>query len=354
MIEPYAQAETETTLILDFSLVKVWDIAAVLWLIVALHHYRHNVGLSYLLRLPEGKDGMKPSDFDDYERSADYLRRWEFNKGLKNIASNVDSLLVPQQKEYFSPERPKHFYPDRKIIDNESLLQSLVSRRLVQIRNLSDPIFLGAKAISPQSIADCVRYFQSERIGDILNIQCGIEKRTADLFSDHLLTEALMNVQEHPNATIGLVAISLMGNTKELILSVVDNGDAIPQTIYPRYYRDLKSPEKRQAENIPSYNRQALPVEEKAKITNYATRAGVTRKMGMESQGKGMGLTYIKNDTVNTFKGKLRILTDGLCLKYEGGAAEDPKAEGWPHSWTGNLLRIAIPIEPHLQLRDVK
>ncbi len=344
VVDPHVDSADQATLIMDFSRVRVWDIAALLWLVVALHYYRHNAGLSYLLRLPEGTDAMSEGDRDAFDKSADYLRRWNFSAGLANIVPDVDSILVKEQKGYFSEDTPRRFYLDRKALDDRGLLQSLISRRLVGIRNLADPMFPGPRAVTSDHITDCVTRFQSERIGDILYSQCRIDKRTGDLFSDHLLTEALMNVQEHPNATIGMVAISVVGGSKELVLSVVDNGDPIPQTIFERYRRDHE-PKGVLDPSVPStYDRIAMHGELKAKVVDYAMQPGVTRKTGLEEQNAGMGLTYIKKDTLDTFHGKLRVVTDSLCLRYSGSSEDEPEKDDWPHKWSGNLLRIAIPL----------
>jgi hypothetical protein len=300
--------------------------------------------LTFWLRLPEGKPEMGPKDRDDFDKSADYLRRWAFDTALQNVDSDVDSLLVPEQRGFFASTGPKRFYQDRKVEDNQRVLQSLISRRLVAIRNLAEPSTNGGQRVSAGRISDCVRQFQSERIGDILAAQCGIDKRKADLFSDHLLTEALLNVKEHPNATVGMVAISLMGNTNELVLSVVDNGDSIPETIYPRFRSDHKQGEKAFIESVPAYRKGELTAAQRAEVAHHATRKGVTRKTGAESVNAGNGLTYIKDDSLDTFRGKFWIYTDGVCLRYSAESREKPEVDEWPFSWRGNLLRIAIPL----------
>ena len=204
----------------------------------------------------------------------------------------------------------------------------------------------GLVPISPDKISECIRQFQSERIGDILNTQCAIEKRKADLFSDHLLTEALLNVQEHPHATIGLVAISTMGRSNELILSVVDNGASIPETIYPRYLRDKSLKKDKEGPETSEYQRDKIKPSLRGEITNHATQKGVTSKIGPESLNAGMGLTYIKEDSINEFRGKLTIITDSIKLTYVNDANAEPKTDEWYHGWRGNLIRIAIPVGP--------
>jgi len=345
-VEPYANTDSPTpTLILDFSAVMVWDISALLWLVVALEHYRRNEGLSFLLKLPDDDRS------DNSARSADYLRRWRFDKGLQIIDFEVCNLLIPTQKDYFNPPEPRRYFLEEKAKSESGLLDSLISRRLAEIRSLSDNSLMESVPISSEGITDCIKMFQAERIGDILKTQCGIEKRKADLFADQLITEALLNIQDHPNATIGLIAISLMGNTNELILSVVDNGDSIPQTIYKRYLHDTtiqtigsvweKSDES--FEHAP-YDRNKMSLEEKIAITHHATQKGVTRKKGSKSNQAGMGLTYIKEDSIGEFNGKLTIITDHLKMTYKGNVDLSPETSEWFQGWRGNLLRIAIPL----------
>ena len=339
-VEPYINANPPTTLIMDFSSVRIWDIASLLWMVVGLDHFRRDAGLAFRIRLPEARHGMSEADRDAVEKSADYLRRWRFDRALEHIDSDITRLLVPDQQRYFNPPEPKRFYVASKVIDDTRLLQSLISRRLTEIRNLSDPSFTGTAPISPEKISKCIREFQAERIGDILTAQCAIEKRKSDLFSDHLLTEALLNVQEHPNATIGLISISLMGKTGELILSVVDNGESIPSTIFSKYHSD-------QAKSLlPStYTRAGLDAKTIGEITDYATQPGVTRKTGPFVEKTGMGLTYIKEDTLNIFQGKLTIVSDGVKVTYTKDGGGVPAITNWSHPWRGNLLRIAIPVQ---------
>jgi len=290
-------------IILDFSLVKVWDIGALLWLSVGLHHYRHQRGLKFLLKLPDAKKWEEGAEPEAFRRSADYLRRWEFNTALENIDADVDALLVPEQRGFFKGG-PRKYYLESTIEDESNVLQSLISRRLVQVRNLTDPAFTGSAQISPTRISQCVKDFQTSRIGDILATQCQIAKRDADIFSDHLVTEALMNVLEHPNATIGLVSISVMGNTNELILAVADNGDSMAETILDRFNSD-------NGDNLKGKRLADLSSAQAASLVDFATKPGISRKPQSGERQFGMGLSYIKEDTVGGFGGRLQILSAG-------------------------------------------
>jgi hypothetical protein len=140
----------------------MWDIAAVLWLVVALDHYRRNAGMSIRLRLQEGRSAMSERDRHDFDKSADFLRRWRFDRGLQNIDADVSNILVPEQRGYFDPPDPRRFYLAAREPDESGLLQSLMSRRLTEIRCLSDPSFTGSNPISPERISQCIREFQAE------------------------------------------------------------------------------------------------------------------------------------------------------------------------------------------------
>lgn len=344
-VDPYAQAQVEQPLILDFSLVKVWDIAALLWLVIALQHYRQ-AGVSFRLKLPEGDpEKHKTSDRDEYDKSADYLRRWAFRNALLNLSPDPETLLVPEQQAYFSPPEPRRFYKERSQADETGVLQSLISRRLVHIRNLAGPPRSGKSSISNDRITECIADFQSARMGDILHVQCGINKRDADLFAEHLLTEALLNVREHPNASIGLIALSTLGAVNQLVLAVADNGDSIPSTIFPAYCADHLEMVNRGSVR---YNKDLLAPAQRAELIHYATQPGVTRKIPFLDKSKqiGMGLTYIREDTVNTFKGRLRIVADNVIVTYEPDSSDPFTWREWGHSWKGNLLRITIPLSP--------
>ena len=64
-----------------------------------------------------------------------------------------------------------------------------------------------------------------------------------------------------------------MGNSKELILNVVDNGDSIPRTIYPRYCSDTPAA---QASLGSAYEQTKISSAQRAEIVDHATKPGVT------------------------------------------------------------------------------
>ena len=115
------------------------------------------------------------------------MRRWGFQNALLNLSAEPAALLVPEQRDFFAEGQPRRFYLERPQVDDVGLLQSLISRRLVHIRNLAEPTQHGPSVISADRITETIAAFQSARMGDILHAQCGIPKRDADLFAEHLL-----------------------------------------------------------------------------------------------------------------------------------------------------------------------
>ena len=229
-----------------------------------------------------------------------------------------------------------------------------MSKSLAPIRNLVDFESTGIKKITDAEISKCISDFQTARIADILERQCGLDKRKADLFSDHLLTEGLVNVKEHPNASIGMIATSVLGKSGELILAMVDNGDAISRTIYKTFLdSDLPSTEDKK-EFPEEYERVSLSIKQRSYLTNFATLPGISRKerahisetdsrIDDKQYQVGMGLHYIRKDIVETFEGSFKIVSGGVSVNFfkTDNSFVYKKCD---YKWRGNLLRISIPI----------
>lgn len=327
-IDPYASSVSRYPFILDFSKVKVWDIASLLWIIVALHHYLQK-GFKFLLRLPEPKPGMDKKKFKAFEKSAEFLRRWKFDVGLKNLTSDPRNLLVPEQKNYFDHKNFK-YYKNRKVLLEDGKENSLISQRLTCIHNLSNINAIGNKRIERELIDNCIDEFEAEDISSIISRRCGINIDRSDLFVDVILSEALNNTYDHADATIGLVTVGILGATKELILAVADNGLTIPMTIFEKF-KEIKNLKIEYMDST---------VEDRAEATNIATWEGVSSK----PENDGMGLYFIKKYTLKEFGGKLRILTDSSLLNFKTYEEGEPEKNMWTPKWKGNLLRISLPI----------
>ena len=364
-IEKEFESSRNCQLVLDLSNVTYWDISALLWLVIGLHHFQRRSevegkGIQFRLRLPqpasEDSDVTKMSDEDrDLLRSADYLRRWRFGEALRNLTDDPDALLVTSQKGFLDGE-PRYYYP-RTITGPSGLLEKLISLRLVEIRNLVDfATPASSRQVKGELVEARLRDFIDHAVVPILSNQCGIEVDTANMFVTHLIQEGLVNVLQHPNATIGMFSISRIG-TDKLVLAIADNGDSICNTIY-EHYRNTQG---NRLSGLPVvYPSHQLGPGTRCDLIVHATKGGVSRKLlsgnpdwqEIRFDGRlgraaeiGMGLTHIRDATVGMFKGNLVIATEGVGVTFKTVSRTSQKQclfEDFGFRWPGNLLRIQI------------
>jgi hypothetical protein len=340
-LDPLLDMKSPSTFILDFSQVLVWDIAALLWLSIALQYYRQH-DLVFSLRLPDERYGRNIEEKERLQKSADFLRRWRFDRALSHIG-DPRSVLLPEQAEYFDQGPQNHYMESPSVINPDGVLDSLISNRLVAIRDMTVlNTRTGQREVSDEMIQKCIYDFQDARLGNILYNNCSIKKEDADCFADHLVTESLLNAKQHPNATTAMLSVAVMGKSRELILTVADNGDSIPSTILSVFNKKNGT-----KYDISTLSQQALKIRES--ITHFATQPYITSKpLSLETnEAIGLGLTYIKQGATGRFQGKLRIICESVQLIYEANNPSTPHSKDWHHSWPGNLLRISIPLKPN-------
>lgn len=366
-IEPIFNNSNNTVIVLDFSSVFYWDLSALLWLLVALDYYlTENVneqkGNTFKLILPEPSDNTIPieeMEEDDQNRlkSIDYLRRWKFFNALRNITQNPEEFFLEGQEELINCDPQYFFKKDTRNIDG--LYKELISINLLEISNLVNLSLKKEKrTISKNEILRCLEEYIDKAICPIISNRCGIKKEIANMFVTHLLYESLINSLQHPNANMGMFSISKI-STNKLLLTIVDNGEPIPETIYKHFrntYKDIKKA------NLPeSYNHRKLSDILRAKIISHATKRGVSRKMYFEDQDwediyldsdikpskVGVGLTHIRDATTKDFNGNLIVAAAGVSVKFETPSDQtvEPKYKNFDFPWPGNLLRIQIPIQ---------
>lgn len=363
IVAPIQNENNNCELILNFSEITYWDISALLLIIIALDYFQkkskiEEKNIKYKFYLPQpSNDNLPVEEMTRQDflmlRSADYLRRWRFYDALYNLVNDPEELFIDSQKNYINCE-PKHFYR-KGSRDLDGLYEELISLNLVEIRNLVDiALPKEQRKVEKNLIRLSFKEFVDKAVGPILSNRCNIEKDTANSFVTHLLLEGITNCRQHPNATIGMFSLSKF-RKDQLILSIIDNGDPITKTIYDFYkinHKEKKLPDK--------YAFHELSAIEKANILNYATMEGVSRKWLNFSvnqqleifdseynneQQIGMGLTHIRNKTVNSFNGNLIITSDGVSIKYkQSNVHNEINFVNYNFPWTGNLLRICIPI----------
>ncbi len=106
-LNPLFEVRSKIKLILDFTGVKAWDISALLWLALGLQHYKKN-GFQFLLRLPDSQYAADKKESDQFQKSADFLRRWRYDTALYPIG-DLEEILVPEQRDYFSHGPTKYY-----------------------------------------------------------------------------------------------------------------------------------------------------------------------------------------------------------------------------------------------------
>ena len=338
LLIPNLNPTIDTRIVFDFRSIKIWDISALLWLTLALQYYTRK-GLKYFIFFPDPKYASNSKESDDFQKSGDFLRRWKFDSALKHV-DDIDNILLPEQRNYFSKVAQVYYKKGSEIVTPDGILSKLLSNRLIEIRDLTgNGNYLGKGEISDIEIEKCIREFDDAKIGNVLSNVCGININDAESFSEHLVTESLLNVQQHPMATTGLISISVLGNTKELILAVADNGFSIPFTILKEYNRQHGT-------NYILDDLSTMSVEETSSILHFATQPNVTSKPMNTEEDIGLGLTYIKEDTINKFNGKVRIISNSTQIIYKDDVQNKPSnPTEWKHGWNGNLIRISIPLK---------
>lgn len=354
------------SIILDLSSVSMWDVSALLWMSIAFEYYlkiskKKEYSINLRLQLPESK-GMVGQQRVDFQKSADFLRRWGFAKVLCNMADTADDLLIDEQKGYF--EQECEFYLPNEV-EQDGILQELMSLQLAEIRNLCN-----VNGVSIELVNKVKLEFTAARFGDVLHNQCGFSKDVGSQFSNQILNEGIRNVKEHPHASMGMVALGSLGRAKRLVLAVVDNGDPIPKTIYKQYLGTIKKKDPEQAKTLPATLPDAPQLSSTLayKLIVHATEPGVTRKSnGDEDESDqillpfetddtaqehtpGYGLTYIRDDSTHPrtgFGGELIIASGGISVRFSRSLESEElsineKNYGFP--WPGNLIRVSIPI----------
>ena len=365
-----------TNVVIDFSNVTFWDMSALLWSMIAIDYYKKEGakrGLKFKIRLPQPsvtdlvfEDSKKLEALSKKDkallRSSEYIKRWKINSALCNLSDDPKDplqILVDEQKEYFLSSTPVYFYKSKKIAPGTNgLAQELLSLNLVEIRNLVD--FNSTKRkISSDLVDDCIDFFINKAVCPVIVNQCNIDSETANKFVTHLLSEGLENALQHPNASIGMFAISRLEN--KLILTISDNGEPIPATIYNhfkingKYSKEISLPKVYDADRITP---QVISL-----IITHATLAGVSRKEldqieKMETSQVlrnirktpkiGEGLTHIRNATTEDYDGKLTIASSGVNVTYITGSSKGIYGSTTINRgfvWPGNLIRIELHLK---------
>lgn len=349
------EARGANGLVIDFQNVQFWDPAALLWFSLAVKE-RREAGVDIRLRLPD-VDAYKLEPYvtegkvDSMQKSADFLRRWRYDLVLKRLGG-VGNVLVDEQENFFHSGRQEE-YISATVLGPDGHRQEVMSKSLFPFCDFAafeheglapdKEIGVGSPVelpndqyrlcISRAAVNGMVQDLNTTVVADILSEYCAITRRGAHLFASKVITEALDNMEKHPDATFGMMAINKSKRERKLCLAVVDDGESICKTMMPTYNEafggSLTYEEARECQELAGA------------VLDYATYPEVSSK----PDSSGMGLYYIKHHSLYSLGGQLQVLTANVLSTYSKDDGENsPRIERWPHSWEGNLIRVEIPI----------
>lgn len=342
----------DNEVLISFQDVIFWDPAALMWFALCLKQLMQN-GKAVRIRLPD-PDPIAPlssipiSRVKRIQKSADFLRRWRFDLVLRRLGG-VESILVADQRDYFSSEKQKK-YTARTVHDSHGQTYEMSSTTLFPFFDFATLEQSGAGVserevdddkpdvyqlrISRSTVNGKIKDLSEAAIAGVLAKNCAITVENSKIFVKKIIGEALDNMEKHPDASFGMMAINRSPRNGKLYLAVVDNGESICETILSTFNQDT-------AKNY-KYDDLCNNALMAAEVLDYSTLPEVSSK----PDGSGMGLYYMKRHALNTFGGTLQILTSGVLCSYSSREHEEfPHYEKWEHGWKGNLLRVEIPIE---------
>lgn len=342
--------------VIDLSGIEYWDPAALLWFSLYIKQLRDE-GLSVQLRLPDPDATVEDETSqrgDAAQRSADFLKRWRFDVVLRRIEGR-GGILVDEQKDYFSRESLERarYYKARKVVEPSGEVSELMSESLFPFFDFSAIEYVGRGSgdsreaaagdlpqrwpvlkISRTAVNDKFRRLMELAAAGVFTRNTKLSQESSEAFVRRIVGEALDNMERHPGASFGMMAMNREDNNSRLVLAVVDNGESICETILDVFNRQFGK--KHSFEDVRRNPSLA------AKVLDYSTQRQVTSK----PDGNGMGLYYMKRYVLSNFKGTLKVLTAGVECTYQGEDFDAPPSyKVSAQTWNGNLLRIDIPIE---------
>lgn len=310
-----------------------FDIGTLLMLIGVMNHLRSK-GNTVRIVLPA------------HQKALDYLKRWQFGKTLDDNVGRHEDMMTEQDLQRF--HAPLEFYKP-KVMSGPLGPELIASQRLFEIHSFtgfvdqhSQTSHAGRstnaeKHISVDEIQAYVTHVEDATLRRIVEKSLGVTN--VEVFSRAILKEALLNTEEHPNASISLVAVSREGN--HLVVAVYDNGVGIPETIREAYLKELRR-DGREVSDV-----ELLTAAFHTKSISYATKAGTTSippddpRSASRGTTRGMGLYYIKTETLK-LGGFLKVRSGRAYVSFT--ADKEPEgAEVRP--WDGTLLKIYLPLK---------
>lgn len=357
----------------DLSKTRYFHIDCLLFVLCVMNFLKRQ-GFRVLIFLPELNGKWDYDSFVDMSeekavrKARDFLVRWKFHVALKEAMGCISEVLLPHQKGYFDADNI--FYTEKVDYDQYGNISNYLSSLLVEISHMTRGS-LGIKYVSE----DVIRGFLDDLAIEkrFINFACmaitkGDDNYFMQEFASSILWESLINTEEHPHASLSMIAAARDKRNNNLIIAISDNGEPIPETINEILKND---------KNRNSYLKRihVEPIDEKilssiiikdeckphylniykknAAALHYSTEKGTSSKKtspvkkyttssGVAIQ-RGMGLYYVKSRTLQ-FRGSLTIRSGNALVKYyikDDRITSDTQLVSY---WPGNLVTIQLPM----------
>jgi hypothetical protein len=326
----------EKDIIVNLSEVNMIDVAGLLLLLVWLQSFR-NKGWNIRFKLP---------DITKQRKVRDFLVKWRFDRALLyTFNDDLTRLIDADQMNYF--DEPLKFYTDAGLYEEYGELAVLKSHNLLEIIPLTELTQEGNSRVSKAKINSIADSLSLQAVTPIIQAAVGASANWSMRFGKNLVYQALLNVFEHPDATVAFIAIAKKPNFKEnsaqLVISVADNGLTISDTIHKAYLSDS---------NISAIHKiEDDSLESQYKMNSnkivYATRKYTSSKpLNHPDPDRGMGLYYLKTMT-SEVNGETIIRCRNTSVRFkadEKGHLTRSYPRRVEQLEKGNIIRITIPI----------
>lgn len=322
---------------IDWSSSYYYDLGVLLLSLILFHQLKkQECKISIKLPSPTQSNGLRVWRF---------LKTWKFFEALNlcvdhpaNVFSDADISLLKDIPAYQSANE----------IDRDGNIQQFFTGRLLEITNflLKSDKESENISIKAQEVSIYINRWKNKVIALGIRNLCGWTSDEADSFVSQVIGEGLFNSLTHAAGTILLVAMNV--DNKNLILTVADNGNGIPDTLRSALAHNPKLNaliQKSDSELIKYYTTPDMILNTTPEmildsgLIKLSTRKGVSS----DESKSGVGLYYLK-EFVTSRQGELRIRSGSGLVDF---TKAEEKTEDELFRMNGTMLRIIVPRKPH-------
>lgn len=323
--------------IIDWSSSYYYDLGVLLVSLILLHQLKkQECEISIKLPSPTQSNGLRVWRF---------LKTWKFFEALNlcvdhpaNVFSDADISQLKDVPAYQSAHE----------IDRDGNIQQLFTGRLLEITNflLKSDKESENIATKAQEVSVYINRWKNNVIALGIRNLCGWTSDEADSFVSQVIGEGLFNSLIHAAGTILLVAVNV--DNKNLILTVADNGNGIPDTLRSALAHNPKLNaliQKSDSELIKYYTTPDMILNTTPEIILDSGLIKLSTRKGVSSDQtkSGLGLYYLK-EFITSRKGELRIRSGSGLVDF---TKSEEKTEDELLRMKGTMLRIIVPRRPN-------